>query len=196
MSDRSAVHRPPPLRKVLAAGGDLTAAGLWLEGLAEELGELPFMPPKARAEKAALYRGIAEDLIAHGEQSQYLPVWSDGTRGVRSTTLQLYTARYLYSAEIFEDEALAEHLRQALPPDVRHKERCHRENYRRPHPLEVKVPARWWRCNNCGASFDQGEQEAVVVGYREAVSLLEYEITYCAACIALVAEVARQGYRS
>lgn len=53
------------------------------------------------------------------------------------------------------------------------------------------MPDGWWYCDNCGASFDEGEQEAVVVTEREGYSNLDYEIEYCFDCIGLVAEVVR-----
>lgn len=196
MTDGSPVPRPPSLREVLDAGCDLTETGVWLEGLAEDLYQhLPFLPPKERAKKAAFWRASFEDLAANGEKSKYLPMWADGSRGVKrgAGTFQQYVWLELWRAEVYEDEDLAERLRRALPAEVTAQERAQVDLYRRPHPLQVRMPEQWWNCDNCGASFDDGEQEAVVVTYREGHSNLPYDITYCFDCIGLVAEVGRPG---
>lgn len=197
MTEGSAVHRPPSLRAVLDAGCDLVATGVWLTGLAEVLyTELPGMPPKVRARRAANWRASVEDLIANGEKSHHLPLWADGTRSVRRGTFQQYVMWELWLAEIHEDEGLAERLRGALPDEVAGEHRALLDCYRRPNPLEVKIPeGEWWHCGNCGASFEEGEQEAVVVTGREGWSEMD-ELRFCFDCIALVAEVVRQANRS
>jgi hypothetical protein len=176
------VHRPRPLslRTVLDAGCDLAASGVWLEDLAEDLYILlPTLPPAERRRRAEAYAGEVEDLLARGEKS----------RGPKRRTFQQCVTLAQWRAEIFEDRDLAERLRTALPSEVADRYRSVAECWRRLHPLAVRVPEMWWHCNNCGAAFDQGEREALVVTDRS----LDYEIRYCADCVALVAAVLHQA---
>jgi rubredoxin len=187
------MERPPSLREVLDAGTDLPSTGVWLDGLAEDLfTTLPFYPPKERARHAALHRAYAESVMLDGENSEYMPVWSDGSRGSKTRSMREYISQELWWAEVYEDEELAERLRQALPPELRAKHQPDFDRARRPYPLVLRVPDRWWHCLNCGAAFDEDQgQEAVVVTCREGFSDLEDEIEYCFDCIRMVAEATR-----
>ena len=185
-------EEPLSLREVLDSAQDLTATGVWLNGLAEEIyNQLPYYPPQERARRAAVARAVVESLIVFGKESPYMPVWSAGSRGAESPREVdcAYIMLDLWRAEIYEDEALAERLRKALPPDVTAKWEATADCWRRPHPIEVKVPETWWRCDSCGASSDVGEQEAVAVTSRDGHSEIGYDIYYCLDCIRMAAEV-------
>lgn len=187
MHDR---ERPPSLREVLDAGCDLAATGVWLDGLAEDIyNNLPFYPPQERARRASNHRAIAEDLILLGEESRFAVTTSAGPIGTDREFITLE----LWRAEIFEDQRLADRLKDVLPPDVTVEYRAEADCWRRPHPIEIKVPEQWWHCNNCGSAFDQGEQEAVIVTGRKGVSELDYDIEYCLDCIRMVALVIGEG---
>lgn len=151
---------------------------------------LPFYPPKERARRAAQHRACVESLVLHGEDSPWLPVRSDGSRGIRDERdFREYVSLELWTAEAYEDEELAERLRQALPPELRAKHQPDFDRARRPFPLVLRVPEQWWHCQNCGAAFDEDQgQEAVVVTGRQGFSDLDDEIEYCFDCIRMVAE--------
>ncbi len=181
--DRSdALYRPPSLRAFLDAGCDLGASEIWMESLAELVFlQLPFIPVGERRHRARRRRNCA-DLLLAGESTGRDPA--------------IWWAQILFeqwSAELYEDPILAERLREALPAHLADRHRALSDLYRRPHPLEVRLPDSWWNCQNCGAVFDEGEQEAVTVTGREGHSELEYDITYCAACIGMVAEVSQEA---
>ncbi len=178
---RNPLRRPPPLAAFLEAGCSLVDTGVWLEGLAEvAFREVPLTPPMERARLAESRRRDAEELLELDEVAlARQPTWK----------LQRYLTLELWSAELYENPGLAEQLRPALPPEVVRERQENFDYWRRPHPLEIRVPDLWWACQNCGATFDEGETEAVIVGDREGHSDLDYEIAYCRACIAIVAAV-------
>ena len=186
------------LRQTLEAGEDISTLNLWFVGFAEELyTRLPFTPPKQRQHIAAEARAMVDDLAEYGEKSRFLPVWEDGSRGIKNGgTFMDYIRQELWRAEIYEDPELAERLKEALPDDIRAKFEYEADAWRRSHPIEIKVPDVWWHCNNCGATFDEGEAEAVVITDRESDhpghSSLDYHIEYCFDCIRMVAEVIGQ----
>lgn len=161
---------PPSLRAFLDAGGDpATVEEVWLDGLAGvAFREVRLLPAQARATKAADYRLAAE----------------------RSTVRSTRTD-FLWQAEVYDDPTLAEPLAAALPAELVAEHEADWDKWRRPHPLEVRTPETWWTCQCCGASFDEGEAVAVVIGERPGHSdgVLDYPIRYCADCVALVAEI-------
>ncbi len=183
--------RPPSLGEVLEAGAELALSELWLDRLLHQLWlELPFLPPVERARRARLYRAEVEDLIAHGERSQYVPAWGDGSEGFIGTgTFEQYVMLEHWTAEIYEEPGLAARLREALPTHLIASYQSKFDQYRRPHPIDVRVPEGWWQCQSCGASFDEGEQEAVLVTAQEGHSDLDYEITYCGGCVGIAARL-------
>ncbi|MDP9403220.1 MAG: hypothetical protein M3P85_07760 [Actinomycetota bacterium] len=182
-------ERPTSLREVLDAGCDLTSTGLWLEGLAEDLYTvLPFYPPKERARRAAQHRACVESLLLHGEDSLHLPPRSDRDE----KNLREFISLELWTAEAYEDEELAVRLREALPAEIKAEYQAYFDRARRPHPLVLRVPEQWWRCQNCGAAFDEDQgQEAVVVTGHQGFSDLDDEIEYCFDCIRMVADATR-----
>jgi rubredoxin len=187
------MKRPPSLREVLDAGCDLPSTGVWLDGLAEDLfTTLPFYPPNERARRAVQYRACVESMVLHGEDSDYMPVSSDGSRGPKTRGMQEYISLELWRAEAYEDEDLAVRLREALPDEIKAKHQPNCDRARRPFPLVLRVPEQWWQCQNCGATFDGDQgQEAVVVTCREGFSDLDDELEYCFDCIRMVAEATR-----
>ena len=176
--------RPPSLRAFLDAGCDPEALDWSSEPLVDSLREALLLPPRQRAERAADSRKTAEWILAGG-----LPVTGlgNGSRG-----LQNIVKYELWEAELLEDPALVERWVAALSPDAAAKFSAGLDVHRRPHPLKVTTPEQWWSCQNCGAAFDEGETEAVVVGEREDYSdWMKYPLTFCAECIALVADIVR-----
>ena len=185
---RNSLNHPPSLRAFLAAGCDLTAADVWLEGLVNVLyDDVLLLPPRERARQAEVARTAVEVYFEHAGDELDSKWW-------RAAQLALSTA------EVLEDPELAERARAALPAELRAEgERLH-DLRRRPHPIVITDPAAsfdasHWTCENCGQSHDKGEAEGFVVTAREGWSKLDYEITYCAACIRLAADALDGGQR-
>jgi hypothetical protein len=172
MADSTDIRCPPTLEAFLAAGCDLTATGVWLEELAEVvLLRIPLEPPGQRKQRAEWARCMAASLLS---PPHAVEEWR-----------QLLLAQW--SAEVYENPALAEPLLAALPTEVVDETKREVEHHRRPHPLELRLPEEWWRCANCGATYDEGDQEALIV-----TAYGDDEITYCFQCIITAAEVAQQ----
>lgn len=168
-----AVPRPPSLRAFLDAGGDpATVEEVWLDGLAGvAFREVRLLPAQERAARAAELRFAAE---------------RSSVKGTRTDLL--------WQAELLEDPTLAEPLAAALPAELVAEHETDWDRWRRPHPLEVRTPETWWSCQSCGASFEEGQAEAVVIGQREGHSdWLDYPLTFCGPCIALVASIVQPG---
>ncbi len=164
----------PSLRELLDAGCDLDATGVWLVGIAEEVfTHLPVCTLVERLQRAAVALETAR--IYAEQDAGREPTW-----------------RHLWLAEVYQDEALADRLRLALPADLVAHYEPQTDMAKRPHPLAVKIPEGAWHCHNCGATFQEGQQEAVVVTERPPFSTLDYEIPYCLDCVESLAEVAKQ----
>jgi uncharacterized protein with PIN domain len=101
-----------------------------------------------------------------------------------------------WSAEVYDDADLARRVREALPTEVGARHRRLADLYRRPYPLEVRLPESWWSCSNCGAAFDKGQKQALVIAGREDHSELRDELTYCFRCIGLLTDIAREAGQS
>lgn len=193
-ADDRGIGRPPSLREVLDAGCDLTEVNVNLEALAETaFAEVPFMALDERARRAAANRAHVEDLLNHYGG----PLGRALLRGVPPAfqEVQELATGWAWAAELFDDPGLAERFREALPEPLVSTYRRHFDEHRRPHPIEVRMPPGHWRCNCCGAAYDEGEAHAVTVSDRENFSDLDYPIDYCADCIELAAQVAEYAKR-
>ncbi len=183
-------HDPATLRAFLDAHGDLmTIDGVHI--LVEDAVQALSAAPRYRAERARTERYFAEAIRSGGRLG--LPL-ADGTLVPAHTP----DARSCdWAAELWEDPALAQRLIDSLPAAEKADAHKRLDCIRRPHPLDVEEPCAGyeegaqWSCGNCGEAHDIGDGvRAVVVGFRDDWSELEYRIPYCAACIALAAQAA------
>ncbi len=180
MADSSgALQRPPSLREFLDSGPDLTTTDVWWERLAEVLYlELPFIPPSERARRADEARDRALR-------------WCRGSaRGRRARQERRErTLNWQWIADLYEEPELVEPVLKALPADIVDTFDDVAECIRQPYPLTVRAPETWWTCANCGASFEQEDQEqALIVAGREGFTVAGEgeDIRYCLRCVVAV----------
>ncbi len=169
----SELQRPPSLREVLDAGLGLELfVGDWVERLAELVYfTLPSTPPLERAEEAA--RARAQGTIPPPK----------ALRGRRRRRERQERAIYWqWAADLYETPELAERVKKALPSEMVTDFEAIADLHRRPYRLDVRTLPSWWRCHNCGAAFDEGEEEALVV-LADSSNDLSEDITYCFDCI-------------
>lgn len=180
---------PGSLRAFLEAGGDpmtLDSVHLLVEDAVQALGSAPGF----RANRARTQRYYAQIIRSGGRLG--LPL-ADGTLA----PIQADAQSCDWEAELWEDLALARRLIDSLPEAEKADAHKTLDWERRPHPLDVEIPGAdyqeggQWSCANCGEAHDIGDGvRAVVVGFREDWSELEYRIPYCAGCIAVAAQAA------
>jgi hypothetical protein len=185
MADSSgALQRPPSLQVFLDVGCDLVESEVWIEGLAELVFlQLPFMPLGERRRQAQESRRFADVMLAAGPGPDPALWWGE-------------VLLEQWSAEVYDDADLARRVQEALPTEVVARHRRLADLYRRPYPLGVRLPDTWWSCASCGAAFDEGQEEALVITGREDHSELRDELTYCFGCIELLADGVRAGHES
>jgi hypothetical protein len=179
MADSSgALQRPPSLRTVLETGSGVSAAGDWLERLAEVTYlELPVTPPGERVQRAADARRRAESVACRRRRCR------------RHQEHQERTLYWHWVADLYEDPDLAKQLVAALPGDIVETLASLTDMMRRPYPLVVRAPEAWWSCSNCGVNFDQEAQEqALTVTVRPEFTSLEEPITYCRRCVSTLVD--------
>ncbi len=177
-----ALQHPPSLHAFLDAGCDLVETGVWIDSLAHLVFlELPFMPATARRDHAERSRDIANALLA--QDGPDLGLWWG------------WVLFEHWAAEVYSDPLLAQRLQEALPADMASRYRILVDRYRRPYPLQIQTPDSWWSCANCGAAFDEGEAEALVIEGREDHSELAENITYCLECVDQLAAAALSARR-
>ncbi len=191
LDDSAGVCRPPSLREVLDAGCDLEGMSVSLITVLAEAAftEVPFMAAGARAHRAAANRAHVDELLSSygGPLGRALRRGEDPASAEEAQRL---ATLWSWEADLFDDPALAERFRQALPEPFAAKYRRQFDQARRPHPIEVRVPAGHWHCSSCGAAYDQGEAHAITITDREGFSDLDYPINYCLDCIVIAAQVA------
>lgn len=168
---------PDSLRAFLDAGGDPSTLDGW-ESVVDSAVLALTLAPHQRLEWSRAWRQRAA-AIRRGE-----PVDPPS----RFTEADAQSCEW--DAEMFDDQSLALRLIEALPAEKRVKALEELDCSRRPHPLNVEQPGgTQWSCNNCGEVHDTGDGvRAVVIGWREGWSELDYPITYCAACIGIAAQ--------
>lgn len=192
-------ERPQSVREFLEGGGQLGDAELFLGAFAQlVLVDLFTLPADLVAERVAEDRRSAEQLLADpAPTSAWIAErnasYGSGSADTHRSHLERFIRLALWSDEAVADPEVAELARCAMPPDVVEEHRRLLELTRRPHPLELGVPATWWACANCGAVFDQGACEAVLIGSRPGFSELDYPIYYCTGCVAVVAAAEEAG---
>lgn len=165
----------PSLHQALDRGLGLEAAGIWVERLAEQVYfELPSIPPLERLQEASRARAQAQGTIPP-------PKALRGRR--RRRERQERAVYWRWAADLYETPELAERVKQALPSEMATDFEAIADLYRRPYRLDVRTLDDWWRCHNCGAAFDAGKDEALVV-LADASNDLSEDITYCRGCIA------------
>lgn len=176
MSD---VGRPTSLRAFLDAGGDPTTLDGW-SSILDDAHDALLEPPAARAERVATARHWA-DL---DERPDGL-----GDEGRKWTEVR---AAFRYTVELLEDPALARRFLDALPERERVAAWELLDKKRRPYPLTIgprDQPGRWWQCQNCGEGHAEEEDVPhVVISGREGWSDID-DLTYCAGCITIVAQL-------
>ena len=186
--------RPPSLRAFLDAECDLEATGVCLRHLAEAARDAKLLPARERAERAAEERSSVEHMLAEGipdEVASYLV----GTTELDHVRRRMHEVALLslWEADLMENPDLGDRLAEALPPAIAAEHLDILDKARSPHPIEIRTPDNWWYCMSCGAAFDEGEAEAVVIGEREGWSRLEDPLTYCAICIRLASDAIDGG---
>jgi hypothetical protein len=164
----------PTLREFLDAGGDLSVGWPDRGVLVEFLYEAPRPPEALRRKIAVAVR------------------WSEMTlEETRSMAADCSEERHLvecrgeaWRAEMLSDSELANRVRALLTPEERTEGERLRAEEMSPHPITVGEPKNqiFWSCQSCGNAQDSGD--AIIVGWCEGYSELDYEITYCRDCIA------------
>ncbi len=191
MADSSgASQRPPSLKAFLDAGGDLLAAEVvWEERLAEVVYfDLPSIPPGERAKRAADARAKA---LADARRP-----CRRGRRGRQDRQLQQQrTLFWHWAADLYEAPELAERVAAALPAEIVDAYEALTDQFRRQHPLVLRMPEEWWNCHNCGRGFDEGQEQAITVTGHEAFSDLQENITYCTSCMTVLVGGTCDGVR-
>ncbi|HSH62003.1 MAG TPA: hypothetical protein VK988_20605 [Acidimicrobiales bacterium] len=165
---------PPSLHQALDLGLGLEAAGDWVERLAELVYFiLPSTPPLERLEEAVRARARAQGTIPPPKALR---------GGRRRRERQERAIYWQWAADLYEMPELAERVKEALPSEMVADFEAIADLHRRPYRLNVRTLPSWWRCHNCGAAFDEGEEEALVV-LADASNDLSEDITYCRGCI-------------
>ena len=92
-----------------------------------------------------------------------------------------FLADYL---EAEPDQELDRLIQAALPAPLAR----HLESQTVPHRMHVGVPeGPFWSCDNCGATYDSLEKNALLVSDRPGYSSLHRDIVFCAACVTVAA---------
>lgn len=132
-----------------------------------------------RADRAVVARYEFETLADGGDPQPDRHL----TSGQRTEVTQAagFLADYL---EADPDPELDRLIQAALPvPLARHL-----EAQTSPHRMHVGVPGgAFWSCDNCGATFETSETNALLVSDRPGYSSLHRDIVFCADCITAAA---------
>jgi hypothetical protein len=98
-----------------------------------------------------------------------------------------FLAEYL---EAWPDPELDELIHAALPEPLA----LHLEAQTRPHQIHLGEPEcdGYWSCDNCGATFNAGEADAMLITDRVGHSRLPADIVICRDCV-LIAAAALSG---
>lgn len=168
------------LREVLEGGGRLNFEVH--RGLIDAMASP--MSPDQRADRAVVARYEFDTLADGGDPHPDRHL----TPGQRAEAIQAagFLADYL---EAEPDPELDRMIHAALPEPLA----LHLEAQTLPHRMHVGVPpGGYWSCDNCGATFETSEAEALLITDRPGSSRLHRDIVFCVECV-MVAATALRG---
>lgn len=137
------------------------------------------LTPDGRADRAVVARYEYETLTDGGDPQPDRHLTADQRTEV--TQAAGFLADYL---EAEPDQELDRLIQAALPAPLAR----HLESQTVPHRMHVGVPeGPFWSCDNCGATYDSLEKNALLVSDRPGYSSLHRDIVFCAACVTVAA---------